>query len=96
MTTGPVHWQLLQQGRALDNQVFVLSCSPARNPESSYQAWGHSSAISPWGEVLATTQEKEDIVMVELDLNRVAEVRAQIPITQQKRADLYEVVRKSS
>lgn len=22
MTTGPVHWELLQRGRALDNQVY--------------------------------------------------------------------------
>lgn len=31
MTTGPLHWELLQRARAVDNQVFVMSCSPARN-----------------------------------------------------------------
>jgi len=50
-TTGPLHWELLQRARAVDNQVFVATASPARNPDSSYQAWGHSSLISPWGEV---------------------------------------------
>lgn len=48
-TTGPVHWELLQKARAVDNQLFVATCSPARNPEASYQAWGHSTAVDPFG-----------------------------------------------
>ena len=36
-TTGPLHWELLQRARAVDNQLFVASCSPARNPTSGYQ-----------------------------------------------------------
>jgi omega-amidase len=49
--TGPLHWELLQRARAVDNQLFVLTCSPARNPEASYQAWGHSTAVGPFAEV---------------------------------------------
>ena len=51
MTTGPVHWELLQRARAVDNQLFVAACSPARSPDASYQAWGHSTVVSPWGQV---------------------------------------------
>ena len=50
-TTGPLHWELLQKARAVDNQLFVATCSPARNSEASYQAWGHSTAIDPFGKV---------------------------------------------
>ena len=31
MTTGPAHWAKLQIGRALDNQVYVMTASPARD-----------------------------------------------------------------
>jgi omega-amidase len=48
MTTGPLHWELLQRARAVDNQVYVATISPARNPQSTYQAWGHSTIVSPW------------------------------------------------
>ena len=48
-TTGPAHWELLQKARAVDNQLFVATCSPARNSEASYQAWGHSTAVDPFG-----------------------------------------------
>ena len=48
--TGPAHWELLQRARAVDNQVFVLTCSPARDtsPDAVYTAWGHSSIVNPW------------------------------------------------
>lgn len=47
-TTGPVHWELLAKARAVDNQLFVAVCSPARNPAAGYQAWGHSTVVGPF------------------------------------------------
>lgn len=40
----------------------MASVSPARNPDSTYQAWGHSMIVSPWGEVIATTEHNQDII----------------------------------
>lgn len=88
-TTGPAHWELLLRARALDAQAFVAGVSPARNPASAYQAWGHSTVVSPWGEVLATTDEGPAIQYADLRMARVAEVRAQIPVSQQVRSDVY-------
>lgn len=48
MTTGPAHWEALQRGRAIDNQVYVATVSPARDDSASYVAWGHSTIVSPW------------------------------------------------
>jgi omega-amidase len=88
-TTGPPHWELLQRGRAVDNQLYVATASPARNPDSKYQAWGHSSIVSPWGDVLATTEHGPDVVFAEIDLARPDEIRQNIPISKQGRHDLY-------
>jgi omega-amidase len=90
--TGPVHWELLQRGRALDNQVFVATVSPARNPESKYQAWGHSSVVDPWGQVLATTEHDAALVECEIDIARVGDVRQSVPVTKQFRTDVYNMV----
>lgn len=46
-TTGPMHWKLLQQARAMDNQIYVAMCSPARNKEATYQAYGHTMVVNP-------------------------------------------------
>jgi len=86
--TGPLHWELLQRARAVDNQLFVLTCSPARAP-AGYQAWGHSTAVGPFGEVLATCDEKPGIVYAELDFSQLAARRRAIPLAQQRRGDVY-------
>lgn len=88
-TTGPAHWELLQRGRALDNQCYVLTCSPARNPAASYHAWGHSTIVDPWGSVVATTGHEEAMVVAEITPAKVEEIRSQIPVGVQWRSDLY-------
>jgi len=70
-------------------QLFVAAVSPARNPASSYQAWGHSTIINPWGEILATTGHDPALVLAELDMSALEETRRNIPTAQQKRLDLY-------
>jgi omega-amidase len=91
MTTGPAHWELLQRARAMDNQLYVAAVSPSRDPSSSYVAWGHSTVVNPWGKVIATSDENDQIVYADIDLAYLDEVRTMLPLTKQKRNDLYEV-----
>jgi|NOAtaT_6_FD_contig_51_5396208_length_1753_multi_3_in_0_out_0_1 omega-amidase len=102
LVTGPAHWELLQRARAVDCQCFVLTASPARLPESGtngtsnakyppYFPWGHSTAVNPWGEVIATCDEKDHIVICDLDMSKVEEVRQSVPTRFQKRSDLYKL-----
>ncbi|XP_063161684.1 omega-amidase NIT2 [Candoia aspera] len=91
LTTGPAHWELLQRGRAVDNQVYVATASPARDDTGSYVAWGHSTVVNPWGEVIAKAGTEETVVYAEIDLKKAEEIRGQIPILSQKRSDLYTV-----
>ena len=88
---GPVHWELLAKGRALDNQVYVASVSPARNTSAGYVAWGHSTVVDPYGTVVASAAEAEEIVYADIDLNHVEAIRSQIPVTFQRRNDVYEL-----
>ncbi|XP_051996497.1 omega-amidase NIT2-like [Xyrauchen texanus] len=90
MTTGPAHWELLQRGgQAVDNQVYVATASPTRDETASYVAWGHSSVVNPWGEVITKAGSEEAVVHADIDLQYLADVRQQIPITLQRRNDLY-------
>ena len=94
LTTGPAHWELLQRARAVDNQLYVATCSPARNPEMDYQAWGHSSVINPWGDVMVTTEHEPSVIVTpELDIDHCDRIRKSIPISMQVRTDLYDLVR---
>lgn len=58
--TGPLHWSLLLRARAVDEQVWVLGCSSARN-EEGYRAYGHSMVVDPMGRVVVEAGEEEVI-----------------------------------
>ncbi|KAK9102474.1 hypothetical protein Sjap_019728 [Stephania japonica] len=79
MTTGPLHWELLQRARAADNQLYVATCSPARDTGAGYTAWGHSTLVGPFGEVLATTEHEETIIIAEIDYSLIELRRQFIP-----------------
>ena len=85
MTTGPLHWDLSMRMRALDNQLYFAACSPARDMDGVYQAYGNSCVADPWGQFAAHTDEKEGILYCEIDLERVEAVRNQLPLLKHRR-----------
>lgn len=91
MTTGPAHWELALRSRAVDNECFVVGAAAARYEGFSYECWGHSSVVDPLGTVLASCDEREQLLCATLDLGCVDEVRAQLPTFLHLRRDVYEV-----
>lgn len=91
MTTGPAHWELSFRARALDNQIYLFGCAPARDMEASYHSWGHSIATNPWGEVMAQLDEAEGILFAHADFEREDAIRDQLPLLRHRRVDLYEL-----
>lgn len=95
-TTGPLHWHLLARARAVDNQMYVVLCSPARDVGSDYHAYGHSLVVDPYGKVVAEAGEGEEIVYAELDPAVIELVRSGIPVSSQRRFDIYSDVSKDA
>lgn len=89
MTTGPAHWHAIAKIRAMDNQVYFVTASPSRNTDSSYVAYGHSLIVDPWGETVSEADTKEEIIYATIDLERVKEVREQLPLLKHRREDIY-------
>ena len=89
--TGEAHWEVSLRARALDNQVYMLACSPARDINGPYQAYGGSCIVDPWGEFQHIAQAEETIIYGEIDLARVDEVREQLPLLKHRRPKLYEL-----
>lgn len=93
--TGELHWDLLGRSRALDNNLWVALCSPARDEDSGYPpVYGHSMIVNPYGKVVAKSGHEENIVNCEIDLNVNSEISEQIPTWKQKRIDMYETIKK--
>ncbi len=95
MTTGPAHWELMFRQRAVDNQLFTFGVSPARDEKGIYVAYANSIAVNPWGEVLARCGAKEEVLMVDVDLEQVNAIREQLPILAARRTDLYSITEKN-
>jgi len=91
MTTGPAHWDLQLRCRAVDNEVFFVAAAAARYEGFDYECWGHSMIIDPYGTKLAACDEKEQIIYADVDLERVDQVRAQLPTFLHLRTELYPV-----
>ena len=93
LTTGPAHWELLFRQRAVDNQLFCVATSPARDMEASYHAWGHSIVTDPWGRIVTQMEEGEELRVVELNLDLAEQIRAELPLLAHRRADVYRLER---
>jgi len=91
MSSGPAFWELMMRTRAVDNQVYVAAASSARNLNSSYQAWGHSMIVNPWGKILAEAGSGEEIITATYDPAYLNKVRQEMPLLKHRRQDLYQL-----
>ena len=80
MTTGPAHWELLYRARAVDNQVFMIGTSTARDYASSYISYGNSLVVDPWGRIIAKQDAAEGVNVVTIDTDEVDRIRREIPV----------------
>jgi predicted amidohydrolase len=87
--TGPVHWSVMMQARAIENQIFIAAVSQGRNRKSSYCAYGHSMVVSPWGEVLCEASDGEEILYAGINHETLDETRQRLPLLEHRRPDLY-------
>jgi predicted amidohydrolase len=90
LMTGKDHWHALLRARAIETQCYVLAPAQtgAHDDEGLRRSYGHSLIIDPWGNVLVDCGEGEGVGMAWVDLERLAEVRRQMPIAQHRRSFL--------
>lgn len=82
------HWRTLLTARAIENQMFVVSCNRV-GISGTTEFFGHSMVIDPWGEILVEGNESEAILRAEIDLELVNQVRNKIPVFEDRRPSLY-------
>ena len=81
--TGAAHWETLLRARAIENGAYVLAAAqtgphPASTAKTR-KTYGHSLAVSPWGQVLADGGTEPGITLVDLDPQTVKDARRRIP-----------------
>ncbi len=78
--TGKAHWHILLRARAIESAAFVIAAAQSGTHADGRATYGHSLVVDPWGEVLLDMGDGEGLGFADIDLARVDDVRAQIPV----------------
>jgi len=83
--TGQAHWETLLRARAIENQAFVIAPNQGGKHSEKRETWGHSMIVDPWGAVLTQRESGAGIILADLDMGWLQEVRSAMPLPQHKR-----------
>ncbi len=78
--TGDAHWHILLRARAIESEAFIVAAAQCGTHEDGRQTFGHSLVVDPWGDVLLDMGDIVGLGFANLDLDRLAQVRSQIPV----------------
>jgi predicted amidohydrolase len=77
--TGAAHWEPLLRARAIENQAYVVAPNQAGKSPHGFPDYGNSMIVDPWGVIIARAADGEQVILAELDPERVARVRREMP-----------------
>jgi N-carbamoylputrescine amidase len=87
-------WMIIQRSHAIANGVFVVAVNRVGHESpvggDGLEFWGGSFVCDPFGVILAQASiEKEEVLVVDIDLSRIDEVRRNWPFLRDRRIDAY-------
>ena len=89
-------WRTVQRGHAIANGVYVAAVNrvgfePGAPGQDGLEFWGTSFLCDPFGVVLAeASTDGEEILLGEVDVGRIEEVRRSWPFLRDRRVDAYQ------
>ncbi len=83
------HWEILVRARAIENEVFVIAANQVGPHPGGHHSGGRSMIVDPWGVVLAQADDRECFIAADLDFDRQLEIRAQLPVLDHRRPQVY-------
>lgn len=84
-----LHLHTLARARAIENQMFAVLCN-ACGLAGKTRFGGGSTIVDPWGATLAEAGAHETTVTATLEMSILADIRASIPVFQDRRPELYD------
>ena len=92
MPTGKDHWETILRTRAIENGCYVVA--PAQyGVKPKFQAYANSLVVDPWGNVIARASNHPQVITAEIDLDYLQQVRRQIFTLENRRPDVYSLLR---
>jgi predicted amidohydrolase len=87
LATGKDHWEPLLRARAIECQSYVVAPAQfGRHDDGGLrESWGHAMIVDPWGQPVATASDGPGLALAEIDLERVARIRRDLPLLRRLR-----------
>jgi N-carbamoylputrescine amidase len=87
-------WKTMQRSHAIANGCWVAAVNRVGLEKLDGQGpgiefWGHSFVCDPFGIMVAEAGEQEALVIAEIDIARIEEVRRNWPFLRDRRTDAY-------
>jgi deaminated glutathione amidase len=83
--TGAAHWETLLRARAIENQAYVVAPAQGGIHAGGRATYGHTMVVDPWGEVLGVRVTDAGMVLAEIDLDLILNIRAKLPALSNRR-----------
>ncbi len=83
------HWKTLTCARAIENQAYLIAANRV-GTDGMLTFCGSSCIVDPYGVIVASAAEdREALIVGEINKENLISVRSRIPIFQHRRNDLY-------
>ncbi len=77
--TGRAHWEVLVRARAIENLAYVIASAQGGYHANGRETHGDSMIVDPWGAVLDRLPRGSGVVVADIDLDRLADIRRSFP-----------------
>ncbi|HKO95896.1 MAG TPA: carbon-nitrogen hydrolase [Pyrinomonadaceae bacterium] len=82
-------WETIQRAHAIANGVYVIAVNRVGR-EGKLNFWGQSFVVDPFGRIIAkAAADKEEVLVVDCDLDKIEETRQNWPFLRDRRIDFY-------
>ncbi len=82
-------WETIQRAHAIANGVFVAVVNRVGH-EGQLNFWGQSFVADPFGRIIAkASSDKEEVLIVDCDIDQIDETRQNWPFLRDRRIDYY-------
>lgn len=78
------HWLTINKTRAIENGCYVVAPDQVGNIYC-----GRSIVVDPFGKILLDMKKRQGIGFVDIDLDKVKEIRKSMPLLKNRRLDIY-------
>ncbi len=83
-----LHWDLLLQARAVENQAFVVGCNRVGKNET-YEFCGRSALVDPAGKRVVKTNNNEGVWIGKIKMQDLLNYRNSLPFLKDRREDVF-------